>query len=166
MKSFLGAVLFTLACTLAGVSAAMKLRKRARELSELHRFTELLSFELARFAPPMPELFERLAVAAPGAGGKVAKALCESLPRLGDEEFSALWEQALGTVAGPEREALTALGRVLGRYGAREEIEAAEACASRLALLQAEAEQVARERGKLTVGLAAAMGATASILLL
>lgn len=166
MRTFLGAALFTLAWTLAGCGAAARLRARARTVSELCRMVELLRFELARFAPPMPELFSYLARTAPGAGGKISQTLADSLDRLGDEEFSALWERALDGLSGPEREAMTALGRVLGRYGAQEELAAADVCRERLTALSSETERTAKERGRLYVGLSAAVGAVASVLML
>jgi Stage III sporulation protein AB (spore_III_AB). len=166
LRAFLGAALFTLAWTLVGCGAAARLRARARTLWELCRMMELLRFELARFAPPMPELFAQLGKTAPGAGGEISRRLYDSLNRLGDEEFSDLWERALGDLSGPERETMAALGRGLGRYGAQEELAALDVCRERLMDLSGEAERTAKERGRLYVGLSAAVGAVASVLML
>lgn len=162
----LGALLLTAAFGLGGLSGARRLARREKMLGELAFALELLGFELAGFRPPMPELAARLAVLAPGAGGELFGRLTEVLEALPEESFAALWARALGEIAGPEREALLALGGVLGRYGAEDQRIAAEGCRARLQALEAEAKEAYRRSGKLYVGLGLAAGAMASVMLL
>lgn len=161
-----GAFLLTAAFALAGAAGARRLARREKMLGELAFSLGLLRFELGRFRAPMPELAGRLAVLAPGAGGALFSRLSEFLGDLPEESFDALWARALGDMKGPERDALLSMGRVLGRYGAGEQMSAAETCEARLRALEKEAKEAYRRSGRLSVGLGLSAGAMVSVMLL
>lgn len=163
---WLGALLLTAACALGGLTQARRLARRAGGLGELAFALELLSFELERFRAPMPELAERLARTAPGEGGALFERLSGAMEADGDECFAGLWARALEPLPGPEREILLALGGILGRYGAEEELQAAAGCRARLRELEREAKEAYRRSGKLYIGLGISAGAMVSVLLL
>lgn len=162
----LGALLLTAAFALGGLSGARRLARREKMLGELAFSLGQLRFELARFRTPMPELAAHLAVSAPGAGGALFAGLSEALGDLPEESFAVLWARALGSLKGPERAALLALGGVLGRYGAEEQLAAAEGCEARLRELEREAKEAYRRSGKLYIGLGVSAGAMVSVMLL
>ena len=163
---FLGALLLTAAFALGGLSGARRLARREKTLGELAFALELLRFELGCFRRPMPELAARLAVSAPGAGGVLFARLSQAFRVRPEESFAGLWAWALGGLKGPEREALLALGGVLGRYGAEEQLSAAENCRLRLRALEREAKEAYRRSGKLYIGLGLSAGAMVSVMLL
>lgn len=159
-----GALLISLGGLLWGLGAAARLRGRVRELRELARAMALAAYAIERFHRPTPALAQELAQTAPGAGG----ALFGRLAALMRDEGSldVLWDKALDGVDTAAREPLAAFGRVLGRYGAREQAEAAAHCRRELEALAADAASRAAQSGRVYIALGTAAGAVLGIVML
>lgn len=161
-----GAVLLAVGSLLVGLCAAGRLRARARALEELERAMELAGYAIGRFHRPTPALARELAVSASGAGGALFGRLAAALERDDERPLDALWAEALCGVERHARQSLLPFGQVLGRYGAREQEQAALQCQARLHRLSQQAARRAQENGRVYVALAAAIGAGAAIVML
>lgn len=162
----MGAGLLEAAGLLAGLMAAGRLRERAAERAELCRMLALLRFELARFRTPLPGLFAHLGEETRGRAGALCRQVAAGLAGPERRELAALWAQAIEGLEPAERKALAPLGPVLGRYGAEEQLLAVDGCLAAMERARDEAAAALRERGRMTVGLAAAGAALAAVLLL
>lgn len=161
-----GAVLLCLGGLLLGFSAAARLKARSRQLWELARAMELAGYDLGRFSPPTLELAQSLAESAPGAGGALFGRLAVGLQTQPDEPLDALWVRAVENVDSEAQPCLLAFGRVLGRYGADEQAQAAERCREALHRLTEQANERAARLGRIYIALGAAGAAMAAIVML
>lgn len=161
-----GALLLCVGGLLLGFSAAARLRLRARQLWELERAMELAGYTLERFCPPTLELAQSLAESAPGAGGTLFARLAVGLQTKPDEPLDTLWAQAMDNVDGEAWPCLLVFGRVLGRYGAQEQVRAAERCREALHRLTEQANERAARLGRIYIALGAAGAALAAIVML
>ena len=163
----LGAQLLTLAFAGMGLSEALRLKKRARLISDLASGLEQLSSEICSRLAPMPEAAERLALHGPEAARGFYAAVCAGLENLGGAEFSEIWRGALGLLDLTEaaRVSLTNLGGSLGRYGAEQQASAIAACEAELRREAIRAADEARVMGRLRAGLAAGGGLILAIVL-
>lgn len=161
-----GAVFLCLGGFWLGLSAAAKLKARARQLWELARAMELAGYDIGRFCPPTLELAQTLSERAPGAGGALFGRLAAGLQTQADEPLDALWARAVENVDGEARLCLLTFGRVLGRYGAQEQVQAAERCREQLHRLTEAASERAARLGRIYIALGAAGAAMAAIVML
>ena len=161
-----GALLLSLGGFLWGLGAAGRLKRQARELGELEKTMELAAYAIGRFSRPTPALAQELARTAPGAGGALFGRLAELLRRPGERGIDALWDEALEEVDAAARRPLLAFGRVLGRYGAQEQAQAAERCRGELGALAAQAAERAARGGRVYIALGTAAGAVLAIVML
>lgn len=161
-----GALLLSLGGLLWGLGAAGRLKRQARELGELEKTMELAAYAIGRFSRPTPALAQELARTAPGAGGALFGRLAELLRRPGEGGIDALWDEALEEVDAAARRPLLAFGRVLGRYGAQEQAQAAERCRGELGALAAQAAERAARGGRVYIALGTAAGAVLAIVML
>lgn len=166
----LGAALILLGCLGAAGRIVRGQRQRLSALSELSRALETMHAELSLRAAGLPELTKELAQSGRGAAGRFFAALEGRLRRLGDEPFSALWEEAaaeaLPELSAADRAALGRLGQTLGRYELGEQLAALALCRSSLERSAALLSDALPERRRLAFGLLGAAGALLCICLL
>ncbi len=157
----IGAGLVILAGLSCGLSLAKDYRGRLDGCRSLCRMLERMELELTHFCTPLPELFEKLEE-----GG--AQPLCGAV-RAGIEAgggFAAVWQEALTALPMTERDILTPLGTILGRYGAAEQAAAVAACLARMRGMCEELEAARAEKARVAVGLCAGTGMMLAVLLL
>lgn len=164
---FIGAAILTAAFSAMGLAEALRLKKRARLISDVASGLELLSSEITSRLAPMPEAAERLALYGPESTRTFYAAVCAGLENLGGSEFSEIWLGALALLDLSEtaRASLTNLGGSLGRYGAGEQASAIAACEAELRREAIRASEEARIMGRLRAGLAAGGGLILAIVL-
>lgn len=161
----LGAVLVVLAGVLMGLQRAAELRRTVQDRAALCRMLEGLSYELGRFRTPLPEVFSGLCAQSEG----VALSLCRAVSRRMNGEqaaFSAAWAEETALLPPREREILAPLSGVLGRYGTEEQLPALERCLREMEGLLSEGQERRRERSGVCVGLWAAAGLMAAVVLI
>lgn len=162
----LGALLLSMGGLLVGLSAAGRLRTRARALREMEKTMALAGYAIGRFRMTTPALAGELAGSAPGAGAALFARLAAAMKARGDLPLDTLWRGALEDVEPAARSCLLAFGAVLGRYGAGEQMQAAERCRMELDTLAAAAEEQAARSGRVYVAVGAAVGTAAAIVML
>lgn len=161
-----GAALLTAAGLLAGLAAAEELRRRRDRLEELVRMLTLLGFELERFCTPLPAVFERLSGQLSGPAAALCRHVRAGLEDLSGRALEDIWREALTVLPVRERRMLAPLGQVLGRYGAREQLAAVEACRAAAERARDDAAAALRDRGRMYIGVGAAGAAAVAVLLL
>lgn len=161
----LGAVLIVLAGVLMGIQRAAAFRRTVQDRTALCRMLEGLSYELGRFRTPLPEAFTTLCARSEGAAVSLCRAVSE---RLNGEQaaFSAAWAEGVSLLPPREREVLAPLGDILGRYGTEEQLPALERCLREMEELLTEGRERLRERSGVCVGLWAAAGLMAAVVLI
>lgn len=170
MLKILGVLLVVGSAGTLGVLAAANLQRRVSALRAVIGALELAERELSFRLTPIPELFATLERRALPPAGRCFGRCLEALDRLGEESLGTLWkgavEETLPDLSPRDRETLSALGEVLGRYdgaGQREALSLTRAELSR-ALEGAEADRDSRGRMYTALGLTA--GAFCAVLLL
>ena len=148
-----GGALLVLAGALCGREKRRTLERRAEALRALAAALGRAQALLSATRCPLPELFARLSDA------PLFRALSEGFG--GGEGLDALWRQAAEAedLAPPEREALAALGGVLGRCDAERQCAELGLVRARLADAASALERELADRGRRYDGLGAALGA-------
>lgn len=169
-QKIFGAALIIAALSLGALSYLKQHRERMRLLEQLSAALDMAVGELSLRALPLPRLFELLSGRTQGAAAEFFSALCEGMDRLGDENFSTLWDEAAtGKLPGlmpEEREELMRLGAVLGRYELERQLEALHACSAVLGDALCRTRRDYPERRRLALGMSACAGALMIILLI
>jgi len=160
----LGALLVAASGVLAGVLGAKALRAQAERARQLARMLELMRFELERFKTPLPDLFGALEARTDGTAAELCGRVSACLAAV-DVRFSAAWRFACENLSKQEREILLPLGEILGRYGAEEQAAALDAALSDMRRLAEERRMELRDKSRLFLGLGAACGLLAAVLL-
>lgn len=170
MWRLMGAALLTGGGLWMGLQAAGELSRRAAALESWANALALLAGELSFRLPDLPRLLEDLSRRSPGPAGEGLRAVCQSLPRLGEEPFGELWAQALRAEAGPltegDLEPLLRLGALLGRCGWEDQRAAAERTRLELERRAAGLREELSRKGRAYGALGLSLGAFATILLL
>ena len=169
MIRLLGALLTAGGGAFLGLSAARRLKRRARVLRQLAGALEQMDREVAFRLTPMPRLMEQLA-AWPEPVGTLFANCRKGMEALGEQSLAEIWRRALAEtdldLEGRAAAVLDELGEVLGRF---------EESGLRCALARAAAElaregELAREdgekRGRMYQVLGLAWGGLLVILLL
>ncbi len=161
LSRLLGAALVIFSCASVGLRRCRELRERVRTLDTLLRGVELLRGEICRFQTPLPLALRRLAAEE----GGVFAPLAEAESALQERPFALFWAEwlAAASLAVPETEALSQLGRALCTTDAERGIAVCEETLRRLCR-QRGSEAAAKCRLSVTLGFCA--GALAVILLL
>lgn len=162
----LGGALVVLSGFLMGLQTVERLRSDVKRRSALCGMLEGLSYELGRFRTPLPDAFSALCAQSEGAALHLCRSVSEALSQPEPAVFSKAWARALDGVPGREREILSPLGSVLGRYGTEEQLSALERCRRDMERLLTEGRDRLRERGRVCVGLWAAVGLMAAVVLI
>ncbi len=162
----IGAILIAAAFLAAGLGRASELRRRAALLSSLVSALEIMRGEVSRLAG-LDEAVERLERAGPEAARGFFALFGAGLERLGELEVSELWDAAARSLPlrDDEREALSAAGRCLGRYGADEQLSALSRSIEELGAFAGRAREQAENGGRLYTGAGLAAGLLAAIAL-
>lgn len=169
-QKMLGAALIVAALLAGALSYLKQRRERMKLLEELSAALNTAAGELSLRSLPLPRLFECLSGRTQGAAAEFFSSLCGGMDRLGEEEFSTLWDRAadekLPGLSTAEREELKRLGAVLGRYELERQLEALRLCADSLDAALGRARQDYPNLRRLSLGLSACAGFLLIILLL
>jgi len=164
MIKIIGAVLIVGAATMFGLSAAFGLHTRARTLNAFSRALRIMYSEISERLTPLNELMQRLVVLSDDPLNSFFKQCAEEISAKPDIPFSIIWKKLILRseylkLNSREKEILSALGAVLGRYSADEQAKAIEHTARCVETMAIDAE---RERVRLG-GLYAKLGAICGI---
>ena len=133
---FLGLAMAALGCLGFALRDCSDRRRRIRTLQELSAALELMEGELGTNNLPMPELCSLLAALSSGAAAGFFSRLSESLCRLREEPFAALWREAvlagLQDLSALEFDTVIRLGGSLGRYELSRQLGALRSCRTML----------------------------------
>ena len=160
----IGAALVAAAGVLAGLGGVGALHRQEARAGALCRLLALMIFELQRFRTPLPELFSSLSERTEGAAAALCARAAQAM-EVPDLRFSEAWVFACGELTAKERELLLPLGGVLGRYGAEEQLAALEAALHEMRGCHEALRGAMPEKCRLYIGLSAACGLLAAILL-
>lgn len=138
MLKLCGLLLIVGGCTLWGFRAADELSDRVRILQELALAVQVMERELSLFRPSLPVLLDRMAQ---GRNRRVADLLLHCRTEIEKGKcFTDIWESQQRKLPLGEQESslVCGLGRVLGQYDDKGQVQAAvrirqelEACAER-----------------------------------
>ena len=169
MLRLAGAALLTAGAWALGFGAAAQLRRRAAALRAMEGALELAERELSFRLTPIPELLEGLSQRSrPPASAFFARCLA-GLDRLGEQTLGQIWDEALSScptdLRQEDRDILSELGQVLGRYDGEGQRKAVAQTERRLAH-QLEAAEEERDRlGRVYQALGLTVGGFFAILL-
>lgn len=155
MRPF-GAALLAAAGLWCGLRSVSQLRRQEALDRELCLLLTRLRWELERFRTPLPELFTALSAELTGPTGTLCRSLGEGLAS--GRELPPLWREGIGAFPAPEREILSALGPVLGRYGGAEQTDALASALDAMERLRMERRASLPERSRVRLGLWAGAG--------
>ena len=142
-----GAVLFLAAGMLCGCSAAAKLDKHAASVRLLRQLVQFFISELRSVLPLTSDLLRSAASQQSFSSLQFLHAAAAHA-----DQFPQCWGQALSAdrnLHASERTVLETVGQTLGSTTLDGQIAALTLCQERLAILQEEAEQTARQKGNL-----------------
>ena len=159
-----GAFLLTAGSTAAGLSSALRLRRKAAALRELEDALRLMEGEISTTAAPLPEICERLG-RLHGTGGSFFRAVSEELGALGERPAAELWARAAEKCRGIPPE-IGEMGIWIGRYDRERELRALEDTRQRLRALREETEEKSTREFRTRTAIGFASGAAAAILLM
>ena len=171
MLKLLGVILLMLGAAGLSFGAVGQLKAQVASLRSLTGALEQMKRELSFRLTPMPELMERVAHQARAPARYLFAHCRDHLWELGEKSFSQLWREALCgepdlLLGEREREVLTDLGEVLGRYDAAGQREALERAADELGRCLRRAEEDRDRLGRVYTVLGLGSGAMLVILLL
>lgn len=168
MVRVMGAVMVAAGGAWLGFQAAEGLRRQVRELRRMSAGLAVLEGELELNAPPLSQLLERGAKRSAGSARELFRTCAQGMERL-EGDFSSLWRsqvEAHWELGAEGREALAALGNVLGRYEVPRQRQALSAVRRQLEELAGRLEQDSRGRSRVYEALGISGGAFLIILLL
>ncbi len=165
-----GATLIILACTWYGLIKASRLGARAKCLAAFLESLRFIQAELSSTAPPLPDLFSRLADTARPRVRGFYRQLSKSMEGIGEISFSQIWLQALESegacLTDFQRSELMRPGAMLGRYDYQEQAAALQSCLARLEPELRKANRKAAEGLRLYTGLGLVGGIMAATVML
>lgn len=127
-----GAAILILALTSIGISKALEFRKRLTVMQDLILMLDSAKSELCTSRMPMNRIIKRIEQNSRGDVKRFAEKLLLSMDRLGEAEFSSLWNETVTEVFASLPSdcisELTNLGTSLGRYNVDMQIEAIDRC--------------------------------------
>ncbi len=121
MLRIIGAILVAGGMTSCGILAVWKMNERIRAISGIISSLDTLQAEICFNLTNMPDLMKLLAKNAPAPVASFFDRCSGKMHKLGDFPFSAIWAKEVkdffdGYLKPQERDALTELGNVLGKY--------------------------------------------------
>lgn len=165
-----GALLILAGAVSIGLTLCRERQNRLRTLRELLSALEQLQGQLELRSPPLPDLFAELADCAQGECCGFLRGIAEDLDQLGERSFYELWrrqvQRCLVSLPPTARDELIRLGTVLGRLDLEAELRGLSACRKVLGgqLEQLRSQEPSRRR--VILGLSAATGLVAVILMI
>lgn len=159
-----GAILLTAAGLLTGILGVKSLHDQAERGGRLIRLLELMSFELERFCTPLPQLFSALASKTDGVSAELCGRAAAAMAAR-DVRFRDAWMFACAILTEREREIILPLGDVLGQYGVSEQSAALAAALSDMRRYVGDLRDGMQEKSRLWLGLSAACGLLAAVIL-
>ncbi len=164
------AAVVVLCSALLSMNGVLRSRERLEGLRALTEALGMLRGELTSLRSPLPDLLRLLAGRCRGPAVQV---FLETERNLVKRELpvSAAWERAVGELdplllRPEERQALLALGHVLGRSGAAEQAEAIRGAEERLRLFTELEEKECMKRSRVRAAVGTGAGVMLAILLL
>lgn len=165
-----GAGLIAAACLLACAIYAAEERQRLRELRELAGVLRLMGGEMETRLTPLPELTSILQKKTKGSAKSFLEHLENEMGELGEKDFGEIWEEAAQAsfrqLDGEDRESLTKLGNVLGRYSIDIQMEALRDCTDKLEEKVRKNSEAAPARKRVGMGMICAFCALLLIVLM
>ena len=161
-------------CVLGCLGGALRTAKNRENgilaLREMCAALKLMQGELSLTSTPIPALFSLLKGRTQGSAAVFFGELSEQMDRLGEDRLAELWAASVrsrcGMLAPPEREALTELGEVLGRYDPDMQALAIDRCWREMHERLQQAEKAFPDQRRLLLGLGLSAGLLLGILLL
>ncbi len=124
---WLGAFVIVLAGFYAGIIYIADKKRHLRELENLCTAFEMMGGELQTRLSSLPEVCETLKTRCDGSAKELFTHLSKSFDRLGETEFSLLWDENINSVLkmldSEEIRQVSALGKVLGRCEMEQQLE-------------------------------------------
>ncbi len=171
MIRIIGALLLVGGATVIGFGASWELSVRARVLGSFLSALDLMLSEIGSCLTPICELMEKLSKEAVSPLDSFFKACGEEKHEKPDVSFSIIWRKNLNhaeylKLKTNEREVLSELGAVLGRYDADKQISAISHLQRRVQSLWQSAENDRKSLGKLYAKLGLICGVSVVIVLI
>ena len=164
------AAVVVLCSALLSMNEVIRSRERVESLHALMEALGMLRDELVSLRVPLPELLRLLAGRCRGPAVRIFLETGSCVEKR-ELSVSAAWEKAIGgldplLLRQEERQALLALGRVLGRSGSEEQAAAIRRTEERLRLFTELEEKECVKRSRVRAALGAGAGVMLAILLL
>lgn len=136
-------------CALWGFRAADECVARVRLLDELVQAVQVLERELSLFSPSLPVLLERMAQGRNKQIKDMLIACCTELEK--GKDFTDIWAEQLGKLSLEAQETglLCGLGRILGQYDDKGQVQAAARIRRELEQCAAHQREENRTRGRM-----------------
>lgn len=170
MIRFLGAGLILSACTFFAVSKTKAMRNRIQTLLALIDALHIIRSEITTNLTPISEILNQLETHKNTSVCRLFSTVNRSISREGIPYFGKCWssgvEQCCTELTFQERDALCALGNVLGKYSAEEECAAIDRCIATLESGYAAAKEKYADDAKLYTGVSMVTGLMLVILLI
>lgn len=162
---WLGAIMIVTAGIYAGIIYISEKRQRLIELENICGALEMMGGELQTSLSSLPEVCNALKNRSEGAAKELFVNLGKSFDRLGETEFSKLWDENVKTVlkmlSSEEIRQVSALGKVLGRCEVEHQLESLDGVVLFLRTNLEAARNAYPQERKLGIG----VGAAAALLL-
>ena len=166
----MGAALISGASLVLGLTYIQEQKRRLYTLCSLLELLKAARGELATHMTPIPELTAALAQKTRGAAAALMFSLNARLDHLGEKDFSELWAESvkekLDMLDTDERDAVSNLGRILGRYELEQQLMELDNCIEYLNRRISFSRSALPEKRRLGLGLACGAGALLVIVLL
>lgn len=127
MIKILGAILLVGAASVIGFGMKSRLELRVRSVRTMLNMLGIMRAEIGQALTPLPELLEKLAKIAPAPADAFFESCAEEMKIKPDVPFGIIWRRSLSRadylgLCDEEREELSELGNVLGRYRSDEQV--------------------------------------------
>lgn len=167
---WLGAILIVLAGLCSGAIYSGEKKQRLRGLEDICTALELMSGELQTRLSSLPELCNELKDRSEGAVQIFFNNLSKSFNRLGETEFSSLWDENarenLKILNDEELRQVSSLGKVLGRCEVERQLEALTSVISYMRTSLENARKTYPQEKKLGLGVGTAAALLLALVLL
>lgn len=170
MLKLVGALCVVIGAGALGAHGVFRLRERVRVLRRLLEAVSFLEEELSFRLTPLPTLLDKLSHQTEGAVGRFFAGCRSAFLTAPEAGFRQSWERAMAEnlpmLAEEEREALMALGAMLGRYDSEGQRNALKHTAARLEACLAAACEERDRLGRVYAVVSTAAGLLAVIVLM
>ena len=165
----LGFILITLSSTVCGMCYVADKKEQIKDMESLCMMLELMLGELSFNLAPIPELIEKLSHKLDGKASTFVKLLSVNIAALGEKPLPIIWSESVAacslSLGDNEYRAVDELGKVLGRYDIKLQIEYITAVLRLLTDTLTRGRAAIPEIKRTCVGVSMSAGAILSILL-